>query len=254
MLLARTAGHRRAPTLAIRLDRSWVSDTSIRLNDRHQADDPPGSRRAAALQGDGSGRRPVVLVDVNTVVSTLRALRAAVIATASGVPRRRIFADRCGDCDPRRSCAAGAAAHRNPAARLGEVGRSVVPAGVPRGTRRRHGIPVPAHGVHAGRGPAVRPGPRCPAGGRWPPPSAPSSPCCWSAPPGGNSTDWCAIPASTRWTPGCANVAGSRLVDAADPRRAVLGAELRGGRVGGASAALHAGHPGRTAARARRRW
>ena len=37
-------------------------------------------------------------------------------------------------------------------------------------------------------------------------------------------------------------------VDADDPRRAVLGAELRRGRVGGPGAALHAGHAGRTAA------
>jgi hypothetical protein len=34
----------------------------------------------------------VVLVDVNTVVSTVRALRGAVLVTASAVPRRRIFA------------------------------------------------------------------------------------------------------------------------------------------------------------------
>jgi len=37
-------------------------------------------------------RRPVGLVAVKTVVSTLRALRAAVIATASGVPPRRFIA------------------------------------------------------------------------------------------------------------------------------------------------------------------
>ncbi len=38
----------------------------------------------------GNRRRPVVLVVVNTVVSTLQALGAALIATASSVPRRRL--------------------------------------------------------------------------------------------------------------------------------------------------------------------
>ena len=36
--------------------------------------------------------RPVVLVSVKAVVNTLRALRAAVIATVSQVPPRRFFA------------------------------------------------------------------------------------------------------------------------------------------------------------------
>ncbi len=50
-----------------------------------------GRRLAAALTGVVH-QRPVVLVAVNFVVSTLRTVRAAVIATASQVPRRRILA------------------------------------------------------------------------------------------------------------------------------------------------------------------
>ncbi len=50
-----------------------------------------GRRTHGVLTG---GRRPckVGLADVNTVVSTLRALRASVVATAAAVPRRRVFA------------------------------------------------------------------------------------------------------------------------------------------------------------------
>lgn len=50
-----------------------------------------GRRSHGVLAG---GRRPckVGLADVNTVVSTLRALRGSVVATASAVPRRRVFA------------------------------------------------------------------------------------------------------------------------------------------------------------------
>jgi uncharacterized membrane protein YdjX (TVP38/TMEM64 family) len=45
---------------------------------------PPAAEKGA------TGRRHVLLNTVNAVVSTLRGLRAAVIATASGVPRRRV--------------------------------------------------------------------------------------------------------------------------------------------------------------------
>jgi uncharacterized membrane protein YdjX (TVP38/TMEM64 family) len=50
-----------------------------------------GSRLTLAPVG-GPGRRHVGLVGVNSVVNTLRALRGSVIATASAVPRRRVFA------------------------------------------------------------------------------------------------------------------------------------------------------------------
>ena len=52
---------------------------------------PPGGDSRTRLTGVVN-QRPVVLVAVKSVVSTLRAVRAAVIATASQVPRRRIVA------------------------------------------------------------------------------------------------------------------------------------------------------------------
>ena len=52
---------------------------------RSSAGHPPRDRADGVI-----GARPVVLVDVNTVVNTLRAVCSAVIATASGVPRRRL--------------------------------------------------------------------------------------------------------------------------------------------------------------------
>jgi len=61
----------------------------MRLNDRRHTivGRAADSRLVGVIQ-----QRPVVLVIVKTVVSTLRALRAAVIATASQVPPRRFFA------------------------------------------------------------------------------------------------------------------------------------------------------------------
>ena len=50
-----------------------------------------GGRRATAA-ARGIGLPPVPLVDVKPVVSTFRALRAAVVATAAQVPRRKIVA------------------------------------------------------------------------------------------------------------------------------------------------------------------
>ena len=114
------------------------------------------------------------------------------------------------DCDSRRNRVAGSAADRRPAAGLGDVGGAVVPAGLPRRTHRDHGLSVPAHRVHAGRRPVVRP-PGRPGdrGGRQHPQRAART-ACWCAPPAGSSTGSSATRGSNRSTTGYGSAAGRR--------------------------------------------
>ena len=202
----------------------------------------------------GRTRRPVVLVGVKPVVSTLRALRAAVIATASHGPAPPLHRHRGSDCDPRRSCATGSVAHRGPAARLGDLGRSVVPAGVLGRAHRGDGLSVPPHRVHAGCGPAVRSLPRCPAG------RAGQHRQRRHRTAAGARRGLATEPAGPALPGGFAGRAAARArlargdVDADDSRRAVLGGQLRRRGVGGAGAALHAGHAGRVCCPAPPPW
>ena len=185
------------------------SCTSIRLNDHYRR----SVRRAADARpawGELSTARPVVLVGVKSVVSTLAALRAAVIWTAKQVPRRQLAAIAATIVIlvailllvPRPGAMA--------ATGLGDVGGPVVPAGLPGRTHRRHGVSVPAHRVHAGLGPSCSaPGSASPSRSS-PARSAHCSRCCWSAPPAGGSTASSPIRGSRPSTPGCASAAGRR--------------------------------------------
>ena len=122
------------------------TDTAIRLNDRVTS----AADAVGLIARDHRPQRPRRMC-----VACAFARRAPLATHRSRAGESVAIADR--DCDSRRSRAAGAAADRGAAPRLGDVGRAVVPAGVPRRARRRDGLPVPAHRVHAGRGPAVRP-------------------------------------------------------------------------------------------------
>ena len=60
------------------------------------------------------------------------------------------------DCDSRRNPVAGAATGSGPAEGLGDIGRPVVPVGIPGGTHRDHRLPVPADRLHPGVRTVVR--------------------------------------------------------------------------------------------------
>ncbi len=189
--------------------------------------------------------RPVALVIVKSVVSTLRAVRAAVVATLKTVPPGRFAALLAANCDSRRNCCARAVAHGTAASGLGHLGRAVVPTGLLRCAHRRHGVSLPPHGVHAVSGAVVRTAARCPDRGGG------EHPQCRHRADAGPGRRLAGQPAGAP-SPrrrGRRAAARPRLAcrprHADDPRGPVLRPELRSGRVCGPGAAVHPGDTGR---------
>ncbi len=169
-------------------------------------------------------------------------------------PGRRIIAIADCHCDPRRNCGLGAVADRRAAARLGHLGRS-------RGSRWRSSPRMSSSRSSRFRAPLSRWRRACCSGPTsafrslwWPARSAPSIALLLVRAAGWQLSRLVSHPRVDAMD---ARLRRARLAggdgDADDSRGAVLGAQLRGRRVGGAGAALHAGHDGRPVARHRRR-